>query len=145
MRYHARMDPVQTAHLTLVCLWGGLVLGELLVEATANDDETRAHASRLHFWMDALWEIPLLCGVVATGAYLAWRAWPLTSWHVVKIALAAGALACNAWCVVLVLQRRHATGEALRHLSTRIRWTGVGVPLGLAALYLGFAFFHRAP
>ncbi|MBI5493600.1 MAG: hypothetical protein HY904_01155 [Deltaproteobacteria bacterium] len=131
------------AHLFLLGLWGGLVLGEIVLELTATDEASRRHAARLHYWLDLCVELPLLVGVVSSGVVLAWLVWPLSWLHGVKLALAGVALGCNAVCVVLVIRRRQTQGDDLLRWARRVRWTGAGIPFGAAALGMGLWFFHR--
>lgn len=139
------MDAAHLIHLMLVCTWGGLVLAEVVLEGMATEAVSQRAAARLHFLMDAVLEAPLLLGVVASGAWLAWRGWPLSGLHLVKIGLALLAITANLICMRWVVLRRHAQGNALARLSASIRWTGVGIPVGTAALVLGLLLGHGAP
>lgn len=138
------MDPLRLSHLVLLSLWGGVVLAETVVEVAMRDAATARHAARLHFLIDVLVEIPLLVGILATGAFLLFRGWPPSTLLVVKIACAVTALAANAWCAWLVVRRHRATSEvALLSLATRVRGAWIGVPFGLAALVIGLGWLHR--
>jgi len=130
-------------HLFLVATWGGLVLAEVVVELLARTTGARRYTAAAHFWMDALFELPLLAGIIVTGGILLARTWPPSTLLLVKLGAAVIALACNLTCAVLVVQRRNATDDdAVARLTTRIRYTGVGVPFGLVALAVGLARFH---
>jgi len=131
------------AHLLVLGLWGGLVLAETVVELSARDDEGIRVAARIHYWIDVSIELPLLAGVLLTGAVLTARAWPLSHVHVAKIALALFAIGCNLYCAVHVLlrHRRADAVDALRHHNTRVRWSFLGLPAGLGALTIGFVYF----
>ncbi|MBI3072060.1 MAG: hypothetical protein HYY84_08045 [Deltaproteobacteria bacterium] len=139
------MDPLRLAHLIAICLWGGLVLAEAVIElASRSDDEIRS-AARLHYFTDLIIEIPLLVAIVTTGAVLTLRVWPPTPLHIIKIAAAFAAIAANAVCVLFVV-KRHQAAQAndvarVRVLHRRVRWTGVGVPFALAAAAIGLARF----
>lgn len=136
--------PLHAAHLFALGLWGGLVTAELIIEASARTPEEHRAAARLHHRLDLLVEVPLLAVVVATGAVLAARA-PMTPLLAAKLGCALAAIAANVVCVVLVVARRRAAdaGDDARvlRLAGAIRWTGAGVPFGLAALAIGAAKF----
>ena len=137
------MDALSLAHLFLIGLWGGLILGETVIEWLGRDEASRAFAARAHFWIDVLLELPLVAAVLVTGAFLAARAWPPAPLLMVKIGLALLAIGVNAYCAGLVALRyrlRHDAVETAR-LSTTIRWTWAVVPAGLGALYIGLRWY----
>ncbi len=138
------MEPLRLAHLWALATWGGVVLAELIVEIAARDDAGHAQASRLHFWIDVLIEVPLLITIVATGSMLLGRTGGLSQALAVKLGCAFTALTLNAYCVFLVVLRHNAIADPaeVRRLSRRIRWTGAGIPFGLAALWIGLTRFH---
>lgn len=137
------MDALKLTHLILICLWAGLVAGESILEFSWRNEAEGRQVARVHFWTDVLVEIPLLLGILATGGHLMARAWPPTPLHWLKLGCAAGALAANAWCAALVIARHRTAddGDAAR-VGRRLRWAWVGVPFGLAALYIGLRYFH---
>lgn len=139
------MHGLHIAHLFALGLWGGLVLAETVVEVSAGDDEQLRAAARLHYWIDLCVELPLLAAVLITGAWLTARAWPLTGLHAVKIALALVAIGCNLYCAVhVVLRYRRADDTtALRHHNRHVRLSFLGLPAGLAALFIGLTYFAR--
>jgi hypothetical protein len=139
------VDPLHLTHLVLVSLWGGLVLGESVLELSARDQAGREHAARIHFWMDVLLELPLLLGALATGAWLTWRAWPPTTLHVIKIVAALVAVTLNLYCigVVVARYRRRADVSSVERDSKRVRLSGLGIPFALVAAYIGVMYFRR--
>jgi len=135
---------VRLAHLVLLAVWGGLLSAEFIVEALATDVAVERVVARLHFLMDILIELPILLGVLTTGIVLAVRAWPLTPLHWIKLSCALTAMGFNAYCAVLVVARHRTTDDARRAALTRsIRLTGLGLPFGVAAFYLGMVYFFR--
>jgi hypothetical protein len=140
------MEPLHVLHLVLVSLWGGVVLAETVLELCGGGDEAaRRTVARVHYWNDLLVEIPLLVAVLATGAVLAARAWPLTWLHWVKIGAALVAVATNLYASAMVVARHRAGGDAaaIRRYTTRIRLSGVGVPFAVVAAYIGVSYFLR--
>ncbi|MFN7956155.1 MAG: hypothetical protein U0610_30870 [bacterium] len=129
------------AHLLAVAVWGGVVLAEVLLELVAADAAERALVARVHFWIDALVELPLLALIVATGAVLVARASALSSLLLVKIGCATVAIAFNLDCVRWVVRRfrTRADPHAVQRFTARIRYSIAGLPFGLVALLLGLA------
>jgi hypothetical protein len=136
---------LRLAHLLLLGLWGGLVLCEIVIELASRSPEQHRHTARLHYLVDVLFELPLLAGILVTGALLARELWPLSRLHWLKIGCALGAIGLNLWCAWLVHLRHRDLGDPdqLARRTRQIRATALGVPLGAAALYLGLAHFHR--
>lgn len=128
-----------TAHLFVIAMWAGLVLAEFVMEAVCREGAMARAAAVIHYWFDLLLELPLIGGVVVTGAILLMRTWPPTPVHVLKIGAAGVAIACNLYCVAVVVrrQRRLDDPSELARWRTYVFLSGVGVPFGLAALYLG--------
>ncbi len=138
------MDPLRVAHLVVLSSWAGVVLAEVVVELAARDPASRRQTAILHYWIDLLFELPILAGVLVTGAWLTVRQWPLTPLHWVKIAAGLGAVAANLACVLLVVlrKRRLDDDEALLRHGARVRRSAlVGVPLAAVAAYVGFAYY----
>jgi hypothetical protein len=125
-------------------MWAGLVAAEFVMEAVCRDDAMAKHAAVIHFWLDVLLEVPLIFGVVVTGAVLTARVWPLTSLLLVKVSFASVAIVCNLYCVGVVVRRRRLREDrvAVRRLRRLVFVSGAGVPFGLGALYVGLAYFH---
>lgn len=142
-KYDAGVDALRLAHLIFLFTWGGLVLAEVVVEGLGASPEGQAFAARAHYWMDVLLELPLVGGVLATGALLAARAWPLSTLHWVKIGAALLAIGANLYCAVLVVRRHRLRDDvpSLARLSAQVRWTGVAIPAGVVALYIGLRYF----
>lgn len=138
------MDALHLTHLVVLALWGGLVLGECVLELAAKDEAAMRHTARVHYWTDVVVELPLLIAVIVTGAWLTVRAWPLSALLGIKILAGLGAVTMNLVCLVFV-SRRHARADdprALSHYHARIRQTvALGVACGGLAAYLGFAHF----
>ena len=130
-------------HLLALGLWGGVVAAEVVIELYARRvPEAHPFTVRTHYWIDLLVELPLLLAVLATGAALTWRFWPLTGWHAVKIGAGLAAVAANLACIALVLRRRVAhlrqDEEASLASSQRIFVSGVmGMPFAALAAALG--------
>lgn len=134
------MTFLPTLHLILVCVWAGLVLAETVIELSGRKDEDLLRAARLHFQIDVFAEIPVVLGVLMTGLLLTMRMWPPSNILWIKIGLGFAAIAVNLYCAVLVIARyrKRSDPESLRRLSRNILQTWLGIPLGLAAFYLGF-------
>lgn len=128
------MEPLHLAHLIFVAAWAGLVAAEFVVEIVGKGDA----AVKIHYWLDLTLELPLLVGVLATGALLTWRAWPPSTLHWVKIGCALAAVGINLYCVGMVILR-YRTGDA--KYQQRVMWSGAGAPFGLVAAYIGLAYF----
>lgn len=140
------MELVHSLHLLLLAGWAGLVLAEAVVELAARDEPARRAAARFHFWIDVLVEIPLLAGVVVTGALLLARVSPPSPLHLLHVAAGLAAVAANSCCVVLVIRRYRRLGRSsdadLLVQARRVRLSAiVGVPFALVAAYVGFAYW----
>ena len=132
-------------HLMTLGLWGGVVATEAVLELYPR---RRAELHPLticaHYWIDLLVELPVVLGVCASGALLVYLAWPLSSWHLLKIACAAGAVGANLYCIVLVIRRQRMLTagqpeQELWRLSRRISMSAaVGMPLAAVAAAMGF-------
>jgi hypothetical protein len=138
------MERLHLAHLVVICAWGGLVMGEVLLELSARDSSAQAHAARVHFWIDLVIELPLLISVLVTGTILTVRAWPLTPLHLVKLAFASAAIAFNLACVVLVVirHRLRADERVVARYSRLVRLAGLGIPFAAAAGVIGIGYFR---
>ncbi len=124
-------------------MWAGLIAAEFIMEAVCREGAMARAAAVVHFWFDLCLEIPLMVCVLVTGGVLFSRTWPPSTLHWVKLALAVFAIACNVYCVGVVVRRRgrlEDPGELARG-RLRVFASGVGVPFGLAALYLGLRYF----
>lgn len=133
------MTFLPTLHLILVCVWAGLVLAETFIELGGRKDEDLLRTARLHFQIDVFAEIPAVLGVLMTGLLLTMKMWPPSHTLWVKTGLGLAAIVINLYCVVLVIARyrKRSNPESLRRLSHDILRTWLGIPLGLAAFYLG--------
>lgn len=126
-------------HASLAALWLGCVLTEVFFERTLLAAGPAQHRllAQLHRRVDLWLELPALLGVAVTGGLLlAGRSGTdaLLGW---KLAAGIAAVACNLYCVVLVLRRAacaeagDATGFA-RLDRAQHRW-GAGVLVALLA------------
>jgi hypothetical protein len=142
---------VSIVHLALLCLWGGVVATESVIELYPyRRSESHEHSIRFHFWIDLLVELPLIAGVLISGTALVVLAWPLTWTHALKIACAAVAVSANLYCIILVIRRgkalaAQAPDPELRAATRRIIMCAVvGLPFAAVAAGLGFFLaYHR--
>ena len=130
---------ISMGHLMLLCLWGGVVAAEAVLELyPRHHPEVHPTTIRFHYWIDLLIELPLVLAVMVTGITLAVLAWPLTALHLLKIVGAAVAVSANLVCIVLVIRRGRGLrqGEpepALLHLSRRSCARAGGLPFAALA------------
>ena len=139
------MEPVHVAHLTVLGMWLGVVITEVLFEFAASDSESLRAAARFHYKVDKFGELPILLAVLITGTILVVRAWPLSPLHFVKIATSLVAVGANLICTMWVFQRRRIE-DVNKLLGFRRRiWSlaAVGVAFATPALYLGLVYFRR--
>ena len=132
-------------HLICLCLWGGVVLTEAVLEIYPfRRRELHAYTVQLHYWIDLLVELPLIAGVTITGVLLAILVWPLSPLHLVKVVCACVAVGANLHCIYHVLSRRRALDgrgeEATLCGATRriVISAVVGIPFAAAAVVIGF-------
>lgn len=132
---------LSTLHLMLLCLWGGLVMAEVILELSSTESEL-AHTAKVHLWLDLLVELPLLLGVLLTGILLSAQQWPLSALLWTKIVCGLLAISLNLYCFVMVLLR-HRTREPQkrRQYHQRVLFSGVGFPFAMVAAYLGLVYF----
>jgi O-antigen/teichoic acid export membrane protein len=145
------ISQVSMVHLIFLCLWGGVVATESVLELYPYRRKVlHEHSIRYHFWIDLLVELPLILGVLASGATLAILAWPLSPLHIVKISCAAVAVSANLVCIVFVIRRKQrldqGASETEMWQATRriVMCAVVGMPFAAAAAGLGFWLaYHR--
>ncbi|MBI5480513.1 MAG: hypothetical protein HY906_16770 [Deltaproteobacteria bacterium] len=132
------------AHLVLVALWGGVVATEAVIELLPlRRRELHAPTIRQHYWIDLLVELPLILGVVASGAWLAVRVWPLSVTHLVKLGCVLVPLAANLTCIALVVRRKRrldageTEAELWRGTHRIFASAAVGLPFALVGAGLG--------
>ena len=128
------------AHLVLLCLWGGFVLAEVVMELASRDDETRRYTARMHYWMDILVELPLVLGVLVAGVFLTIEVWPLSGLGWAKIGAGLIPVAVNLCCIATVVRRyreRDDPDMVRRHTRHVMRWALIGMPFAAVAAYLG--------
>lgn len=134
------MTPLPLVHALAVFSWFGVVGAEVTIELRGRDTEGMRRAAVDHYWIDAVVELPLLALVLATGAWLTERAWPLTAAQVAMVACGTAAVAANVVCVAFVVARHRALhDEALLRLNRRrvFACALAGGPFGLAAAIIG--------
>jgi hypothetical protein len=138
------MEPFHLAHLVVLGMWLGVVITEALFEFTASDAESLRAAARFHYNVDKFGELPILFAVLATGAILSARAWPLTPLHFIKIAASLVAVGANLICTRWVFQRRKLEDVNVLLGFRRRIWSlaAVGVIFAGPALYLGLTYFR---
>lgn len=139
------MEPFHAAHLIVLAMWLGVVITEVLFEFTASDAESLRAAARFHYNVDKYGELPILIGIVVTGAILAARAWRLTPLHFIKIGLSSIAVTLAAICTHWVFRRLGIEDESELLGFRRRIWTlaGVAAVFATPALYLGLIYFRR--
>lgn len=133
------MDWLRLVHLILLCGWAGVVLAETVIEVVLAGEA----AAATHYWIDVLIELPLIAGVLASGAGLAVRVWPLSTLHLIKIGTALFALSLNLYCAAMVIKRyrRRNDQAALGRLQRRVRLSILGLPFGAVSAYIGLRYF----
>lgn len=136
---------VSIVHLVMLCLWGGVVAAEAVLELYPYRRKSlHEHSIRYHYWIDILVELPLVIAVFSTGMILVVLAWPLTAIHLFKILCAAVAITANLVCIFLVLQRKRRLEEGAPEKelwrSTRkiVLCAALGLPLAACAAGMGF-------
>ena len=139
------VEPFHVAHLIVLGMWLGVVITEVLFEFTSSDAESLRAAARFHYTVDAFGELPILLGVLVTGAILAVRAWPMTPLHFVKIGLSLVAVAANLICTLWVFQRRRIQDVNVLLGFRRRIWSlaAFGAVFATPALYIGLVYFRR--
>lgn len=138
------MEPFHLAHLIVLGIWLGVVITEVLFEFAASDADSLRAAARFHYNVDKYGELPVLVAVLATGAILTVRAWPLTSLHAIKIAASLIAVGSALICVRWVFQRRQIEDANVLLGFRRRIWTlaAVAAVFATPALYLGLVYFR---
>ena len=139
------MEPLHVAHLLILGVWLGVVITEVLFEFAASDPESLRAAARFHYNVDKYGELPILIGVLVTGAMLTARAWPLTPLHAIKIAASLIAVGAALLCVLWVFQRRKVEDVDMLLGFRRRIWTlaSIAAIFATPAFYLGIVYFRR--
>ncbi|MEW6777258.1 MAG: hypothetical protein AB1405_13255 [Bdellovibrionota bacterium] len=134
------MTGLHILHFLFLCFWGGVVFAESAMELVARKrPEFVPAVARFHYWIDLCIEGPLLVAVLVTGGLLL-RGRPMDGLLLAKIAAGLTAVAVNLYCVVIVVKRAGAAADPSHSIALGrqvILSAVVGVPFGLAALYLG--------
>lgn len=139
------MEPFHVAHLTVLGMWLGVVITEVLFEFAGSDADSRRAAARFHYKVDRFGELPILVAVLVTGTILAVRAWPLTPLHFIKIAASLVAVGAVLICVLWVFRRRQIEDVNVLLGFRRRIWTLAAIAAVFAthALYIGLVYFRR--
>jgi len=137
------MSPFHAAHSLILGMWGGLVAAEAVIEVLGTRrPELREAVTAVHFWLDLLVEIPILAGVVISGALLLLTVNGLTLLLGVKIVAGLAAVASNAICIVRVVRRYRSLPldekAYLERTNGVMRTFYLGFPLATAATVIGF-------
>ncbi len=137
-------SPLAMIHFVIVCIWLGLVLAETVIEFHDWKRGDSLVTAQLHFWIDTCFEIPIVITVLVTGIFLSIRTWPLSHLMMFKIFLGLSTIAINFYCWAMVVARyRNPQGPQSDKLTKGIRWTWLGLPIGLGALLIGLDhMFH---
>jgi hypothetical protein len=119
------LNVMTMAHLVALSMWGGVVATEAVVEICAyRRRELAGAASRFHFWIDLLVELPVVVAVLGTGITVAFLVDHFTRLHLVKLGFAGVAVGVNLFCIAVVLRRdrrRHAGADAAQlHSASRV-------------------------
>lgn len=138
------MNLLKTIHLMLIFTWLGLIFAETIIELKGSKKLHALQTSKLHFWIDLCFEIPVVLAVLITGIFLIQKSDFFSTVLLLKIILGLLAILINLYCAILVVIRYTKINylDSLEHWSRKIRFTWLGVPLGLGAFYLGLAYFH---
>jgi hypothetical protein len=130
-------------HLIVVSVWVGLVLAEVLLEVFAHRGLLVPAVATLHYWLDTLFEIPLLLGILATGVILTARLPDLDGLHAVKVASGLVAIGATAFAVRVVRGRREEISLPDRvayHQRQLVLAAVVAVPAGVIAGTIGLTY-----
>ena len=130
-------------HLIVVSVWVGLVLAEVLLEVFAHRGLLVPAVATLHYWIDALFEIPLLLGILVTGVILTARLPDLDGLHAVKVASGLVAIGATAFAVRVVRERREEISlpdRVAHHQRQLVLAAVVAVPAGLVAGVIGLTY-----
>lgn len=133
------MDP-SVLHFVVVAIWFGVLGTEFVLELLPlRRPELRPAAVEFHFWIDLILELPLLLAVLITGGYLATHR-PMDLRLAVKLTAALMAIGANLFCFAVVVVRHRASPEKAAELTHLVHASGLGVPAGLVALYIGLGY-----
>ncbi len=131
-------------HFVVVAAWFGVVGVEFVMEIVPlRRPDLGPAVAVLHYWVDLIVELPLIVAVTATGFLILSgrpRCSPDDARLLVKLLGAAVALGANLVCVALVVWRHRGRVDAIEKRSRWVRATGIGIPGGLVALYLGLGY-----
>jgi len=130
-------------HLFAATAWVAIIGAETVLELHGSSTASRQLISRIHKWIDILFEGPLIASIVISGAVLLARAWPAPPLLLVKVGAGMIAIVANALCLSWVQARARTDDDAKAVALTRKIWfSGYAIPFGLIALAIGY---YRAP
>lgn len=128
-------------HLILVSFWFGLWAAETVLELSARDAGALRTVAAVHGWIDLIFEGPIAIAVLVTGALLLARLWPASLLHLIHAGLGMVPVIANLACIRWVLARMRETDEArVRALTWKVKLSGFGIPVAMAAFAVAFAF-----
>lgn len=139
------MNTLPLLHLLFVSLWAGILLCEAILELLPKDDNSLRWTAQAHYWIDILFELPLVLGILLTGIILSSKHWPLSPLHWIKISCGLIAIFFNLDCSRRVCLRFRYQDDStkLKNYSRTIKFSALGFPFGIAAAYMGFVYFLR--
>jgi len=134
-------------HVLAAGFWLGCVAVEVVLERSrgGRDIAKKRLVADYHATVDQWIEIPTFMVLLVTGAMLI-DVERLGGWYLLKVICGTSVVVLNAWCAVIVRQRRRLPDDerflaTYRRMSRRIDLSGyLGIPLAVAAVCLGFAF-----
>ena len=134
-------------HIIFLAFWAGLVAAESVMELIGRrNPEIENHVARIHFYIDMIFEGPVLLAVLITGGMMVSQL-PMTTLLAVKVAAGLTAVMANIVCLFFVVARKRAldTGaneDKIKKLTTWIFVTPLpGFPAAALALLIGFRVF----
>jgi len=130
-------------HIALLVFWTGILLAEFVIELISVDEKRALWTSKIHYWIDIYFELPIVFGVLITGFVLSLQRWPLTTLHWLKIGFALISILFNLDCCrrVIVRFRNQQDSVKLMEETRKIKLSAIGVPFGIAAAYIGLKYF----
>jgi hypothetical protein len=140
------MSAIVFVHILAAGFWLGCAAVEVVIERSrgGRDAAKKRLVADYHVIVDKWIEIPSITVLLGTGVMMI-DVERLAGLYLLKVICGASVIALNAWCAIVVRQRRRLTDDehflgAYRGLSRRIDWSGyVGIPLAVAEVGLGSA------
>jgi hypothetical protein len=138
------------AHLVFLCLWGGVVATESVMEILPLwKKEMLKPVAIFHYYIDLFVELPIIMMVALTGLVTLLQM-EVGMLHVVKISAGCAAIIANLFCIWKVVERyrmlnQGASEEDLKGIhETIIKSALVGFPLAMVAAGIGFWLASKA-